>query len=80
MQAAPEARLEPDAAVCDAVVVDAVRTGDLAPLIDLDEEAATPARTEAIGPPLVPHGIGEAFQAELLSYEVPTYFGMAVAE
>jgi AmmeMemoRadiSam system protein B len=73
---------EPDAAACDAAVVDALRGGDLSQLVDVDPEAAARARTEAVEPLLVLHGLvdGGAVRAEVLSYEAPTYFDMAVAE
>ncbi len=55
---------------------------DLAPLLDLDPEAVARTRTEAMEPLLVLHGLvgGNAVRAAVISYEVPTYFGMAVAE
>lgn len=79
----PAGRLgfDPAAAECDAAVVAAVRDGDLERLLAFDAGWVERARTEALEPLLALHGAveGTALRPEVLSYEVPTYFGMLCA-
>jgi len=67
---------------CDRTVADALRSGDLSPLLQLDETMVFRSRTEAIEPLLALHGVvdGHPVRADVISYEVPTYFGMLCAE
>ena len=71
--------LHPDAAGADELVLEAARTGGLEGLMALPPETVEAARTEAVEPLLALAGAleGRDFQAEVLCYEVPTYFGMA---
>ncbi|HEY3414230.1 MAG TPA: hypothetical protein VGM51_14415 [Armatimonadota bacterium] len=72
---------DPAAAEWDAAVVDAVRSGDLASLLSFDNDALRRAKTDAFGPLMCLYGLleGSNLRGELLSYEAPTYFGMACA-
>lgn len=72
---------DPAAAECDAAVVEAVESHALDRLITFDRGQAERGLTEAIEPLLAIHGLieGTELQAEVLSYEVPTYFGMMCA-
>lgn len=62
----------------DAAVVEAVKAQDLARLLTFDLDWLKRASTNSYGQILNLHGAieGTSFQGELLSYEVPTYFGM----
>ena len=62
----------------DTALVDAVRAQDLGRLLTFDQAWLKRAATDAYGQILNLHGAieGTAFHGELLSYEVPTYFGM----
>jgi aromatic ring-opening dioxygenase LigB subunit len=61
-------------------VVDIVRRNRLGELLDLEESFALAALADSWWQMLMLHGaIGDAFDGELLSYEVPTYFGMLCA-
>jgi aromatic ring-opening dioxygenase LigB subunit len=62
----------------DAAVVEAVKAQDLARLLTFDLDWLKRASTDSYGQILNLHGAieGTGFQGELLSYEVPTYFGM----
>lgn len=66
---------------CDQAVVDAVNTNALEQLLVFDQGQAERGLTEAIEPLLAIHGLTENtdLRAEVLSYEVPTYFGMMCA-
>jgi aromatic ring-opening dioxygenase LigB subunit len=59
-------------------VLEAVRANTLDRLDDLDQDTVDRGLTEAIEPLLALHGLieGRELRAEVLSYEVPTYFGM----
>jgi aromatic ring-opening dioxygenase LigB subunit len=61
--------------------VDAVRANDLARLLEVDQDWVERARTEGIEPLLTLHGLvkGTGLRADVLCYEVPTYFGMLCA-
>jgi aromatic ring-opening dioxygenase LigB subunit len=63
------------------MVAEAVQTGNLGHLLTIDREWLGRAKTDAFGQLLMLHGMldGIDFQGELLSYEVPTYFGMLCA-
>lgn len=69
----------PAAAEYDARLLDVLASGrlDFRPLADLVEDA----KADSLWQLLVLQGaVGEAATAELLAYEAPDYFGMAVAE
>ena len=69
----------PAAARADEAVLAAARSGDLRAVMDLDPKTVQEARTEAVEPLLALAGAleGTDLRAVILSYEVPTYFGMA---
>jgi len=71
----------PESAAVDAEVVTAVAANDLLRLIDLDEARAQNAAIDGLWQALILAGALETvpMQAELLSYEAPTYYGMLVA-
>jgi len=71
----------PESAAVDAEVVAAVAANDLLRLIDLDEARAQNAAIDGLWQALILAGALETvpMQAELLSYEAPTYYGMLVA-
>lgn len=62
----------------DAALVEAVKAQDLACLLTFDLDWLKRASTDSYGQILNLHGAieGTCFRGELLSYEVPTYFGM----
>jgi aromatic ring-opening dioxygenase LigB subunit len=62
----------------DTVLIDAVKAQDLARLLEFDLDWLKRASTDSYGQILNLHGAIEGlnFKGELLSYEVPTYFGM----
>jgi aromatic ring-opening dioxygenase LigB subunit len=62
----------------DAALVEAVKAQDLARLLAFDLDWLKRASTDSYGQVLNLHGAidGTGFRGELLSYEVPTYFGM----
>ncbi len=62
----------------DTALVDAVKAQDLARLLSFDLDRLKRASTDSYGQILNLHGAIEGlnFKGELLSYEVPTYFGM----
>ena len=61
-------------------VQDLVRRNALGELTAWDPQRATDALADSLWQMLMLHGaLGDDFGAELLSYEAPTYFGMAVA-
>jgi aromatic ring-opening dioxygenase LigB subunit len=72
---------DPAAGECDATIIQAIRDQRLERLLDLDTALVAGAKTEAVEPLLVLHGVTESLhvQSEVLSYEVPTYFGMLCA-
>jgi aromatic ring-opening dioxygenase LigB subunit len=62
----------------DNALIEAVKDQDLARLLSFDQEWLKRASTDSYGQILNLHGAIEGlnFKGELLSYEVPTYFGM----
>jgi aromatic ring-opening dioxygenase LigB subunit len=72
---------DPASSECDAAVVEAVQTHALDGLLTYDQGLVERGLTEAIEPLLAIHGLieGTDLRAEVLSYEVPTYFGMMCA-
>jgi aromatic ring-opening dioxygenase LigB subunit len=71
---------DPASASYDELVVGLVRDNRLEQLEEIDLELVEAARADSFWQLLVLHGaLGDAFEAELLSYEVPTYFGMLCA-
>ena len=76
----PRAAFARMAAEFDRRVVEHVRRGDLAAVAALDESLVADAKADSWWQMLILHGaLGEGWQADLLSYEVPTYFGMLCA-
>ena len=71
---------DPASAVYDAQVVELVRDNRLEGLLDIDPGFVGTAQADSWWQMLVLHGaVGDGFDAELLSYEAPTYFGMLCA-
>jgi aromatic ring-opening dioxygenase LigB subunit len=72
---------DPAAAEFDATICAVVRDQDLGALLHLDREWVERAKPDALWQMLNLHGAieGQGFWGELLSYEVPTYFGMLCA-
>ena len=72
---------DPASAECDQAVLDAVRANALDRMLTYDADWVDCGLTEAVEPCLALHGLleGAGLQAEVLSYEVPTYFGMMCA-
>jgi len=73
---------DPAAAESDAAMVDAVRAGALDRLLGYDDNwVVDRAKNEGTRPLLALHGLLEdtGWQADVLSYEVPTYYGMMCA-
>ena len=62
----------------DTALAGAVKAGDLARLLEFDQDWLKRASTDSYGQILNLAGMieGTNFRGELLSYEVPTYFGM----
>ncbi|HEV8249788.1 MAG TPA: hypothetical protein VGQ15_07425 [Gaiellaceae bacterium] len=70
---------DPASAEYDGRVVDLVRENRLGELLEL-EELAGRGKADSLWQMVVLHGaVGDGWDAELLSYEAPTYFGMLVA-
>ena len=69
---------DPTSAEFDAATIEAVKDQDLGRLLTFDQNWVKRAATDAYGQILNLHGAieGTDFRGELLSYEVPTYFGM----
>jgi aromatic ring-opening dioxygenase LigB subunit len=64
----------------DEAVLDAVRRNALHELAHWDPRRARDALADSFWQLLMLHGaVGDRFEVELLSYEVPTYFGMLTA-
>jgi aromatic ring-opening dioxygenase LigB subunit len=65
----------------DDAVCDLIRRNALGALVNWDAKRAYDAMADSFWQMLMLHGAlgGDAWEAELLSYEAPTYFGMAVA-
>jgi aromatic ring-opening dioxygenase LigB subunit len=72
---------DPAAAEFDAACCEAVRAQDLGRLLGFDRDWVERAKPDALWQMLNLHGAidGQGFWGELLSYEVPTYFGMLCA-
>jgi aromatic ring-opening dioxygenase LigB subunit len=69
-----------ESAPYDARIQELVRENRLGDLVDVDPEWAVAAKADSFWQLLMLHGaIGDQFDVELLSYEVPTYFGMLTA-
>jgi aromatic ring-opening dioxygenase LigB subunit len=69
-----------ESAPYDDRIQELVAENRLAELVDVDPEWAVAAKADSFWQLLMLHGaIGGAFDVELLSYEVPTYFGMLTA-
>jgi aromatic ring-opening dioxygenase LigB subunit len=69
-----------DSAPYDAWIQELVSENRLGELADQDASRAVAAKADSFWQLLMLHGaIGAAFTPELLSYEVPTYFGMLTA-
>jgi len=69
-----------ESAEYDAEIVEIVRSNRLAALEAWDPGFAVAAKADSFWQLLMLHGaLGGGFEAELLSYEVPTYFGMLTA-
>lgn len=68
----------PASAEFDAAAIEAIKAQDLGRLLTIDQAWHKRAATDAYGQILNLHGAieGQLFRPELLSYEVPTYFGM----
>ncbi|MDX6477183.1 MAG: hypothetical protein QOH95_2694 [Gaiellaceae bacterium] len=70
----------PDSKAYDEQIVEHVRENRLGELTGWDPAFAVSAKADSFWQLLMLHGaLGEGFVAELLSYEAPTYFGMACA-
>jgi aromatic ring-opening dioxygenase LigB subunit len=69
---------DPASAEFDAATIQAIRAQDPGRLLTFDQSWLKRAATDAYGQILNLHGAieGTSFRGELLSYEVPTYFGM----
>ncbi len=69
---------DPASAEFDAATVQAIREQDPGRLLSFDQDWLNRAATDAYGQILNMHGAieGTSFRGKLLSYEVPTYFGM----
>jgi aromatic ring-opening dioxygenase LigB subunit len=64
----------------DRLVVDAVKANDLDRLLDVPDSLLEDAKPDSWWQLLMLHGaLGRDWQAELLSYEAPTYYGMLCA-
>ena len=69
---------DPASADFDAATIEAIKAQDIGRLLTFDQACVQRASTDAFGQLLTLHGAieGTDFRGELLSYEVPTYFGM----
>jgi aromatic ring-opening dioxygenase LigB subunit len=64
----------------DERIIELVTDNSLGELVPIDPAWAMAAKADSFWQLLMLHGaIGDAFEPELLSYEVPTYFGMLCA-
>jgi aromatic ring-opening dioxygenase LigB subunit len=76
----PPYGFDPAGAEFDARIVDAVRRNRLGEILDIDPALLDAAKADSYWQMLMLHGaLGEGWQGDLLSYEVPTYFGMLCA-
>lgn len=71
----------PDAALFDALIVEAVQTNDLSPLMTVSNEMIENAKPDGLWQVLMLSGAleGSSLRADLLSYECPAYYGMLCA-
>jgi aromatic ring-opening dioxygenase LigB subunit len=70
----------PESKDYDAQIVELVRGNRLGELVAWDAAFAVSAKADSFWQLLMLHGaLGEDFDAELLTYEAPTYFGMLTA-
>lgn len=70
----------PESKPYDERIVELVRRNRLRDLVDVDPAWAVAAKADSFWQLLMLHGaIGDGWSVELLSYEVPTYFGMLCA-
>jgi len=70
----------PESTQYDGLILELVRANRLRDLLDLDVPFVEAAMADSFWQLLMLHGvIGEGFDVDLLSYEVPTYFGMLCA-
>lgn len=73
----------PESAAFDARVVDIVKRGALGELVAFDPDEVSAALPDSWWQMLILHGAlqadGRRFDADLLAYEAPTYFGMLTA-
>jgi len=69
--------LHPAAAQADALVLQALRAGNLGSLIDMDDDLARDAAIDGLWQALMLAGLLERvpLHGELWSYEAPTYYG-----
>jgi aromatic ring-opening dioxygenase LigB subunit len=71
---------DPAAADFDSRIVELVRENRLTGLLEIDLELVASAAADSFWQLLMLHGaLGEAWRAELLSYEAPVYYGMLCA-
>ena len=71
---------DPASAAYDRQIVELVRANRLAGLLDIDPAFVAEAQADSWWQMRVLHGAtADGFDAELLSYEAPTYFGMLCA-
>lgn len=72
--------VSPRAAEMDELIVSAVREGRLKSLLDLDTALVDEAKPDSVWQMLMLAGAtGDAWRQDLISFEVPTYFGMLCA-
>jgi aromatic ring-opening dioxygenase LigB subunit len=70
----------PESRPYDERIVELVRANELGTLVEMDPQWAVAAKADSFWQLLILHGVlGDAFDVELLTYEVPTYFGMLTA-
>jgi aromatic ring-opening dioxygenase LigB subunit len=70
----------PESKQFDDRVVDLVKRNALGELLAFDPKFVADAKADSFWQMLMLHGaIGDSWQAEFLSYEAPTYFGMLCA-
>jgi aromatic ring-opening dioxygenase LigB subunit len=70
----------PAAREFDRIVIDAIEASDLGRLLDVPATLLADAKPDSWWQLLMLHGaLGDGWQADLLSYEAPTYYGMACA-
>ncbi len=71
---------DPTSAVYDQQVVEIIKENALGKLLDIDPDFVAQAKADSFWQMLMLHGaLGDDWQGEFLSYEVPTYFGMICA-